>query len=123
MHLIALSRTFPVKRYKQTLFCHNRTLQLFNKVRRCNMVRKLNFRLLYRVVFLSFCLSFACFYHDEARDSEYKRKFRNGKFLNDKDFPKKVKYVSLLKADAKQMDSGKPLKKTDVLKTFVKGKS
>ena len=55
------------------------------------MVRGFSFRLLYRVVFFSFCLIFACFYHgggsdydrreDETEPNKLKEKF-NGKLLN-----------------------------------------
>jgi hypothetical protein len=55
------------------------------------MVRGFSFRLLYRVVFFSFCLIFACFYHgggseydrreDETEANKLKDEFNNDAFL------------------------------------------
>ena len=72
------------------VFCRNSTV-----------VRYFSFRLLYRVVFFSFCLIFACFYHgggseydrreDETEPRKLKEEF-NSKPLNSEIFLKQDKY-------------------------------
>ena len=95
------------------------------------MGRGFSFRLLYLVVFFSFCLIFACFYHGGG--SEYDRR-------EDKTKPNKLKYefkrkplnvdvsleqderVSKLTENSKQIDGRKARKQTDLSKMVRKGK-
>jgi hypothetical protein len=96
------------------------------------MVRGFSFRLLYRVVFLSFCLIFACFYHgggseyDRREDkTEPNKKFKDefkGKPLNVNDSIEQDERVSNLTENAKQIDGRKARKKTDLSKMVRKGK-
>ena len=93
------------------------------------MVR--GFRLLYRVVFFSFCLIFACFYHgggseydrreDETEPNNLKEKF-NGKPLNGDVFLEQDIGVSNLTGNAKQIDDEDTKKETDLSKMARKGK-
>ena len=95
------------------------------------MVRGFSFRLLYRVVFFSFCLIFACFYHgggseydrreDETEPNKLKDEFK-GKSLNVDVSPEQDERVSNLTENAKQIDGHKARKKTDLLKMVRKGK-
>ncbi|CAB4041391.1 Hypothetical predicted protein [Paramuricea clavata] len=103
-------------------------LKLENDAWSCNMGRGFNFRLLYRVVFFSFCLIFACFYHGGG--SEYDRRENKVKKLKDefKDKPLNVdvsleqdERVSNLIENAKQIDGRKARKKTDLSKIVRKG--
>ena len=81
--------------------CRN-SAQLLNDACSCNMVHGLSFRLLYRVVFFSFCLVFACFSphggglgYDSREDRSNKSKDEfEGKSLNDDVFIKH-EYTSL----------------------------
>ena len=94
------------------------------------MVHGLSFRLLYRVVFFSFCLIFACFYphgggsqYDSREDKSNKSKNEfEGKSLNDDVFIKQDEYVSNLTENAKQVDGGEAWKKADLSKMVRKGK-
>ena len=95
------------------------------------MSRGFSFRLLCRVVFFSFCLIFACFYHGGG--SEYDRredKTKANKLKDEfKDKPLNV-HVSLeqdervpnLTENAKQIEGHTALKKTDLSKMARKGK-
>jgi hypothetical protein len=95
------------------------------------MSRGFSFRLLYRVVFFSFCLIFACFYHgggseydrreDETEPNKLKDEF-NGKPLNVDVSLKQDERVPNLTENAKQIDGRKALKKTDLSKMARKGK-
>jgi hypothetical protein len=92
------------------------------------MGRGFSFRLLYRVVFFSFCLIFACFYHGGG--SEYDRqedKTEPNKLKDEfKDKPLNVdvslQQVSNLTENSKQIDGRKARKKTDLSKMARKGK-
>ena len=76
------------------------------------MIRGFSFRLLYRVVFFSFCLIFACFYHgggseydrreDKTKPNKLKEKL-NGKHLNDEVFLEQDIGVRNLTENAKQL--------------------
>ena len=95
------------------------------------MGRGFSFRLLYRVVFFSFCLIFACFYHGGG--SEYdRRKYKTepnklkddfkGKPLNVDVSLEQDERVSNLTENDKQIDGRKARKKTDLSKMVRKGK-
>ena len=96
------------------------------------MVHGLSFRLLYRVVFFSFCLIFACFYphgggsgYDSREDTTESKKLKDefkGKRLNDDVFIKQDEYVPNLTENAKQVDDGEAWKKADLSKMVSKGK-
>ena len=95
------------------------------------MIRGFSFRLLYRVVFFSFCLIFACFYHgggsendrreDKTKPNKLKEKF-NGKHLNDEVFLEQDIGVRNLTENAKQIDGEDTKKETDLSKMARKGK-
>ena len=113
------------------LFCRN-SAQLLNDACSCNMVHGLSFRLLYRVVFVCFCLLFACFYphgegsgyesqEDKTESNKLKDEFK-GKPLNDDVFIKQDEYVPNLTENAKQVDGGEAWKKADLSKMVRKGK-
>jgi hypothetical protein len=95
------------------------------------MIRGFSFRLLYRVVFFSFCLIFACFYHgggseydrreDKTKQNKLKEKF-NGKPLNDEVFLEQDIGVRNLTENAKQIDGEDTKKETDLSKMARKGK-
>ena len=112
------------------MFCQNST-QLLNDVCSCNMGRGFSFRLLYRVVFFSFCLIFACFYHgggseydrreDETEPSKLKEEF-NGKPSNGEVFLEQDKYDPNLTENAKNVDDEGTKKKPDLSKMARKGK-
>jgi hypothetical protein len=95
------------------------------------MVRGFSFRLLYRVVFFSFCLIFACFYHgggskyDRREDKTEPKKLKDefkGKPLNVNVSLEQDKRVPNLTENAKQIDGRKARKKTDISKMVRKGK-
>ena len=96
-----------------------------------NMVRGFNFRLLYRVVFFSFCLIFACFYHgggseydrreDKTKPNKLKEEF-NGKPLNGDVSLEQDIGVRNLRENAKQIDGKDTKKETDLSKMARKGK-
>ena len=105
--------------------------QLLNAACSCNMGHGFSFRLLYRVVFFSFCLIFACFYH--AGGSEYDRREDKTKPNKSKDEfkgqPSKVdvsleqdERVPNLTENYKQIDGRKARKKTDLSRMVRKGK-
>ncbi len=110
--------------------CRN-SAQLLNDACSCNMVHGLSFRVLYRVVFFSFCLIFACFYphrggsgYDRRQDKSNKSENEfEGKSLNDDVFIKQDEYVCNLTENSKQVDGGKAWKKADLSKMVRKGKS
>ena len=109
------------------LFCRN-SAQSLNDDCSSNMVHGLSFRLLYRVVFLCFCLIFACFYphgggsgYDSQEDNTESNKLKD-ESLNDDVFLKQDEYVSNLTENAKQVDGGEALKKADLSKMVRKGK-
>jgi hypothetical protein len=95
------------------------------------MVRGFSFRLLYRAVFFSFCLIFACFYHgggseydrreDETEPRKLKHEF-NGKPLNGEDFLEQDIGVPILTENAQQIDGKDTKKETDLSKMTRKGK-
>ena len=91
------------------------------------MVRGFSFQLLYRVVFFSFCLIFASFYHgggseydrheDKTKPNKLKDEF-NSKPLNvEQDIG-----VRNLTENAKQIDGEDTKKETDLSKMARKGK-
>ena len=93
------------------------------------MVRGSNFRLLYRVIFFCFCLSFACFYPHAGGSGNHRRKgetqlkklkqeFKD-KPLNGDVFLKQDEYVSNLREDADDIEAKN---KTDYYQTEKKGK-
>jgi hypothetical protein len=92
------------------------------------MVRGFNFRLLYRVVFFSFCLIFACFYHgggseydrreDKTKPNKLKEEF-NGKPLNGDVSLEQDIGVRNLRENAKQIDGKDTKKETDLSKEEV----
>ncbi|CAB3993058.1 Hypothetical predicted protein [Paramuricea clavata] len=94
------------------------------------MFRGFSFRLLYRVVFFSLCLIFACFYHggsseydrqeDETEPNKLKDEFK-GKALNVDVSLEQDERVSNLTKNAKQIDGHKARKKTDLSKMVRKG--
>ena len=92
------------------------------------MGRGFNFRLLYRVVFFSFCLIFACFYHGGGSEYDRREDKTEPKKLKDefKDKPLNVdvslQQVSNLTENSKQIDGRKARKKTDLSKMARKGK-
>ncbi|CAB4007777.1 Hypothetical predicted protein [Paramuricea clavata] len=89
-----------------------------------------NFRLLYRVVFFSFCLIFACFYpgggseydrrEDKTEPNKLKDEFK-GKPVNVDISLKQGERVSNLTENAKQIDGRKSRKKTHLSKMVRKG--
>jgi hypothetical protein len=95
------------------------------------MSRGFSFRLLYRVVFFSFCLIFACFYHgggseydrreDKTEQNKLKDEFK-GKSLNVDVSLEHDERVSNLTENAKQIDGRKARKKTYLSKMVRKGK-
>ncbi|CAB4031884.1 Hypothetical predicted protein [Paramuricea clavata] len=94
------------------------------------MIRGFSFRLLHRVVFFSFCLIFACFYHgggseyDRREDKTEPNKLRenfNSKPLNDEDFLEQDIGVPILTENAKQVDGKDTKKETDLSKMARKG--
>jgi hypothetical protein len=95
------------------------------------MIRGFSFRLLYRVVFFSFCLIFACFYHgggleydrreDKTEPNKLKDEF-NGKPLNGDVFLQQNIGVPNLTENAKQIDDEDTKKETDLSKMARKGK-
>jgi hypothetical protein len=95
------------------------------------MFRGFTFRLLYRVVFFSFCLIFACFYHgggseydrreDKTEANKLKDEF-NSKLLNGDVFLEQNIGVPNLTENAKQIDGGDTKKETDLSKVARKGK-
>jgi hypothetical protein len=95
------------------------------------MVRDFSFRLGKRVVFLCFCLIFACFYNGggsgydrqegKTEPSELKDEFKS-KRLNDDVFLEQDERVSYLTENAKQVDGRKARKKSDLSKMVTKGK-
>ena len=96
------------------------------------MAHSLSFRLLYRAIFIYFCLIFACFYphggglgydswEDKTKLKILKDEFK-GKPLNDV-FLKQEGYVLNLRTEnAKQVDAGVARKKVDRSKMVRKGK-
>ncbi|CAB4024663.1 Hypothetical predicted protein [Paramuricea clavata] len=94
------------------------------------MVRGFSFQLLYRVVFFSFCLIFACFYHgggseydrreDKTEPNKLKDEF-NGKPLNVDVSLERDKYDPKLTGNAKQIDGEDTKKETDLSKMAKKG--
>jgi hypothetical protein len=95
------------------------------------MGRGFSFRLLYRVVFFSFCLIFACFYHgggseydrreDKTEPNKLKDEFK-GKPVNVDISLEQDKIVSNLTGNSKQIDGRKSRKKTHLSKMVIKGK-
>jgi hypothetical protein len=95
------------------------------------MGRGFSFRLLYRVVFFSSCLIFACFYHgggseydrreDKTKPNKLKENF-NSKPLNDEVFLEQDIGVRNLTENAKQIDGENTKKETDLSKMARKGK-
>jgi hypothetical protein len=95
------------------------------------MSRGFSFRLLYRVVFFSFCQIFACFYHgggseydrqeNETERNKLKDEFK-GKSLNVDVSLEKAERVSNLTENAKQIDGRKARKKTYLSNMVRKGK-
>ena len=95
------------------------------------MSRGFSFRLLYRIVFFSFCLTFTCFYHgggseydrreDKTKSNKLKDEFK-GKSLNVDVSLEQDERVSNLTEDAKQIDGRKARKKTHLSKMVRKGK-
>ncbi|CAB4031068.1 Hypothetical predicted protein [Paramuricea clavata] len=89
-----------------------------------------SFRLLYRVVFFSFCLIFACFYHgggseydrreDKTEPNKLKDEFK-GKSLNVAVSLEQDERVPNLTENGKQTDGRKARKKTDLSKMVRKG--
>ncbi|CAB4029502.1 Hypothetical predicted protein [Paramuricea clavata] len=92
------------------------------------MSRGFSFRLLYRVVFFSFCLIFACFYHGggseydrrEDKTDKLKDEFK-GKPLNVDVSLEQDKRVPNLTGNDKQIDGRKARKKTVLSKMVRKG--
>ncbi|CAB3981159.1 Hypothetical predicted protein [Paramuricea clavata] len=94
------------------------------------MGRGFSFRLLYRVVFFSFCLIFACLYHgggseydrreDKTEPNKLKDEFK-GKPLNVNVSLEQDERVPYLTENAKQIDGRKARKKTDLSKMVRKG--
>jgi hypothetical protein len=94
------------------------------------MGRGFNFRLLYRVVFFSFCLIFACFYHgggseydrraDKTEQNKLKDDFKGKPFNVDVSLEQDER-VSNLTVNAKQIDGHTARKKTDLSKMVRKG--
>ena len=88
------------------------------------MARGFSFRLLYRVVSVCFCLTFACFYHgggsgygrrdDKTEPNKSKDEFK-GKPVN-------VDVSNLTENDTQLIDGRKARKKTDLSKMVRKGK-
>jgi hypothetical protein len=128
-----ISRTAgDVKKLENVLnfvFCQN--TQWLNDACSRNMGRGFNFRLLYRVVFFSFCLIFACFYHgggseydrreDKTEPNKLKDEFK-GKPLNVDVSLEQDEHVSNMTENAKQIHGRKSRKKTDLSKMVIKGK-
>ncbi|CAB4023183.1 Hypothetical predicted protein [Paramuricea clavata] len=94
------------------------------------MGRGFSFRLLYRVVFFSFCLIFACFYHgggseyDRREDKTESNKLKDGlkgKPLNVNVSLEQDERVSNLTENDKQIDGRKARKKTYLSKMARKG--
>jgi hypothetical protein len=95
------------------------------------MGRGFSFRLLYRVVFFSFCLIFVCFYHgggseydrreDKTEPIKLKDEFK-GKPLNVDVFLEQDERVSNLTEHDEQIDGHTARKKTDLSKIVRKGK-
>ena len=95
------------------------------------MGRGFSFRLVYRVVFFSFCLIFACFYHgggseydrqeDKTKPNKLKDEF-NSKSLNGEVFLEQDIGVRHLRENAKQIDGKDTKKETDLSKMARKGK-
>ena len=92
------------------------------------MGRGFSFRLLYRVVFFSFCLIFACSYHGGGSEYDRRKDKTEPNKLKDefKDKPLNVdvslEQVSNLTENSKQIDGRKARKKTDLSKMARKGK-
>ncbi|CAB4032827.1 Hypothetical predicted protein, partial [Paramuricea clavata] len=94
------------------------------------MGRGFSFRILYRVVFFSFCLIFACFYHgggseydrreDKTKRNKLKYEFKR-KPLNVDVSLEQDERVSNLTENSKQIDGRKARKQTDLSKMVRKG--
>ncbi|CAB3982652.1 Hypothetical predicted protein [Paramuricea clavata] len=94
------------------------------------MGRGFNSRLLYRVVFFSFCLIFACFYHgggseydmrdDKTEPNKLKDEFEGKPFNVDVSLEQDERVSNLAEND-KQIDGRKARKKTDLSKMVRKG--
>ena len=95
------------------------------------MASGFSFRLLYPVVFFSFCLIVACFYHgggseydrreDKTEPNKLKDEFK-GILLNVDVSLKQDERVSNLTENVKQIDGRKARKKTDLSKMVREGK-
>ena len=96
-------------------------LSFFNDVCNCNMVRGSNFRLLYRVIFFCFCLSFACFYHHGSGDDKQGDKFK-GEHLNEDVFLKQDERVPNLTGNAKRDNAWSRWRKARLSRMSKKGK-
>ena len=89
------------------------------------MVRGFSFRLLYRVVFLCFSLSFACFYHHACGDGTKSKKIQNkfnGKPLNNVAFLKQDEGVPNLRTNVKHVVDKMTRKKANHPTMAKKGK-
>ncbi|CAB4029187.1 Hypothetical predicted protein [Paramuricea clavata] len=94
------------------------------------MVRGFSFRLSYRVIFFSFCLIFACFYHgggseydrreDKTKPNKLKKEFKSKPLNVDVSFEQDER-VSNLTENAKQINGRKARKKTNLSKMVRKG--
>jgi hypothetical protein len=123
-----------LKAFLNLVFCPSNT-QWLNDASSCNMGRGFNFRLLYRVVFFSFGLIFASFYHggglesasseygrreDKAEPNQFKDEFK-GKPLNVNVSLEQDERVPNLTENDQQIDGRKARKKTDFSKMVRKG--
>ena len=118
-----------LKTFINFVSCQN--TQLLNDACSRNMGRGFSFRLLYRVVFFSFCLIFACFYHgdgseydrreDKTKPSKLKDEFK-GKPLNVDVSLERDKYDPNLTENAKNVDGDDTKEETDLSKMARKGK-
>ena len=93
------------------------------------MDRGFNFRLLYRIIFFSFCLIFACFYHGGGLEYDRREHKTEPNKLKDEGKPLNVdlsleqdERVSNFTENATQIDGRKARKKTDLSKMVRKGK-
>jgi hypothetical protein len=95
------------------------------------MGRGFSFRLLYRVVFFSFCLIFACFYHgggseydrreDKTEPNKLKDEFKRKPLIVDVSLEQDERVPHLTEND-KHIDGRKARKKTDLSKMVRQGK-